>query len=255
MNMYQFIESLKLAAASKTLYVRGGWGQPLTDENKKHFIESYDFNRSVDPYGRNRAELIKKASADTFAFDCLCFVKSDIDGFCADPSLPYGGATYGKPCPDVTLQALMRSCSNVRNIQGREPEIGDLLAFSDYSHCGIYIGGGFVVECTYRWVDGVQFTKYQGRGWATAGKLPYIKEDPQPAPATDIILVQTGAYKQKSNANKYKQDGQIIIKAGDIYRVGYQFSTKADAETALKMCSNGIPADAFIVSYDNYIII
>ena len=54
----------------KTLYVMGGWGGPLTASNKTRFINAYAYNQQAA-----RTKMINAASADTFAFDCVCLIK------------------------------------------------------------------------------------------------------------------------------------------------------------------------------------
>ena len=163
----------------KTLYVNGGWGQPLTDANKEYFIKNYAFNRSTKN-GKNRADVIRAASSDTFAFDCVCYVKSVLDGFVGDVTKPYGGATYGKPCKDITIQKMITDeCVDVSTDMSNIL-IGEFLSYANYSHCGIYVGiidgKRMVAECTYAWKDGVQFVdmdcanrkdmwKYHGKLW------------------------------------------------------------------------------------------
>ncbi len=163
----------------KTLYVTGGWGQPLTDYWKNYFISHYEFNRSIDPYGKDRAALIRAASSDTFAGDCVCSVKTVLDGFKGDPTQTYGGATYGKPCPDYTIKDMLdKECVDVSNDMDNIL-IGEFLSYGDYSHCGVYVGiinnRRMVFECTYRDRDGMQLIdmdcSYRKNMWKVHGKL------------------------------------------------------------------------------------
>ena len=170
---------IDIANNVKTLYVCGGWGQPLTDYWKNYFISHYKFNRSTDPYGKDRAALIRAASADTFAGDCVCSIKSILDGFCADPNQSYGGATYGKPCPDYSIKNMLdKECVDV-STDMNNILIGEFLSYGDYSHCGIYVGiingKRMVFECTYRDKDGMQLIdmdcSYRKNVWKIHGKL------------------------------------------------------------------------------------
>lgn len=175
-----------IAENVKTLYVMGGWGQPLTDANKQYFIKNYSYNAKSD-----RQAVIKAASNDTFAFDCNCFIKSVIDGFCYDLTQPLGGATYGKPCPDISIKDLLKECEDVSTAM-TNIKPGELLVYKDYSHCGIYVGDNTVVECTYRWDDGVQFTILNQAErkdmWGYHGKMTkyidYTEVTPAPTPDT-----------------------------------------------------------------------
>lgn len=180
-----FAKKLKYVAENtKTLYVMGGWGQPLTESNKKMFIKNYSFNQKSDRYAA-----IMAATPDTFAFDCVCFDKSMLDGFCGDATQQFGGATYGKPCPDVTIKDLLnRYCTDISTDMAKI-QTGEFIVYKDYSHCGVYVGDNLVVECTYRWEDGVQFTNINQAErkdmWGFHGKLTAFldyEEVPQPTP-------------------------------------------------------------------------
>ena len=68
MNNTEFANKLKDAATNyKTLYVMGCFGAPMTKANKERYINAYAYNQKAD-----RREMINKASADTFGFDCVC---------------------------------------------------------------------------------------------------------------------------------------------------------------------------------------
>lgn len=65
----------------KTLYVMGCFGAPMNSSNKTRYINSYSFNRQ-EPH----KSYIQNASADTFGFDCVCFIKALLWGWCGDPN-------------------------------------------------------------------------------------------------------------------------------------------------------------------------
>lgn len=232
--------TIKHAKEDETLYVMGGFGQSATPANKKYFIEHYGFNRCVDAYGRNRRELIENASRDTLFYDCVCLVKSTING-------DKGYTT--DPCPDVSIAALLRTCNDVREVSNAIlPREGDFVVNANYSHCGIYIGDGNVVECTYKDKDGVQITRYAGRGWKWAGDLePFF--DAEPAPVTKVWAVQVMANKSKSNAKKYLRKGQSTFFVDGLYKNVYVFSNIGECENAIADIRKKYP-DAFITNYD-----
>lgn len=243
MNKTEFVNKLiEICTKRKTLYVLGGFGQYLTPDMKEYFITHYGFNRSTDCYGHNRKELIMNASEDTKAEDCVCFIKSVING-------DKGYTT--SPCPDISIAALLRQCSNVREISNAVyPEVGDFLTYIDYSHCGVYVGGGKVAEATYRWSDGAQLVDYLGRGWKYAGTLPYIKEDePTPAPTTKVYAVQVMANKSKAAAKKYLKDGQSVFYIDKWYKTAYTYKTAKAAKAALSKVRKTYP-DAFYTEYE-----
>lgn len=241
----EFVSTLiDLATKKKTLYVLGGFGQKLAPYYKEYFITHYGFNRSVDYYGRDRKELIMNASEDTLAYDCVCMVKSVLNG-------SKGYTT--SPCPDIAISALFRQCKNGRRLSGELPNVGDFLTFADFSHCGVYVGDGRVVECTYRDVehkgkDGVQITNFYSRYWIYAGALPYLKEE-DASPANEVWGVQTCACRKKENAEKYKQPGQNIYKVGGYYKVAFApYSSEKEAREHLEE-GRKMTKDAFIAKY------
>lgn len=164
------------AAHSKTLYVHGAFGWPMTDSNKRLALARYPYNRRSD-----RAALIDNATADTFGFDCVCFVKAMLWGWEGDSSKEYGGVKYqSNGIPDVTEDVLLDLCTDVSSdFSAIQP--GEYLYTK--GHCGVYIGAGWAVECTPNWEDGVQFTQVKnvsdsplliGRLWQKHGNLPGI---------------------------------------------------------------------------------
>ena len=209
----------EIAENVPTIYKLGGWGQ-------------YNSKRGV------------------FEFDCNCFIKSVLDGFKADKSKPFGGAKYGKPCPDISIKdMLQKECVDVsQDMSNILP--GEYLAYLNYGHCGIYLGDGLVAECTYRWKNGVQITRIDQPErktlWAFHGKLwKYMDYTYRP----DVVWgVQTGAYKSIANAKKYIKEGQHIFKVDPLYKTAYVFDSKAQAEAALPTIKASVK-DAFVTNY------
>jgi len=165
-NSDEFVIKAIDIAKTKTLYVRGGFGQLLNDYNKAKFINNSSYNEG-------RADMINKASSDTRAFDCVCFVKAILWGF---PNTQY----LKNGVPDIGENQMIKLCSNVssdfKNI------IPGAFLWMD-GHCGIYIGNGLGVECTPKWKNGVQVTcvsnlgskpGYNNRTWTKWGLLPYV---------------------------------------------------------------------------------
>lgn len=160
----------------KSIYVRGCFGWPMTAENKQRALNAQSFNRKDD-----RKAVIEAASTDTFGFDCVCFLKSFLWGWCGDASKQYGGAVYqSNDVPDISETDMLYECYDVsEDFSNIVP--GEYL-WTD-GHCGLYVGDGIATECTYRWNDGVQETYVfnivgdngqNGRYWKKHGKLPYI---------------------------------------------------------------------------------
>lgn len=170
---------MDVAENVKTLYVLGCFGWPMNYENQQRAIRSYSFNAGVE-----RSAEIRAATADTFGFDCVCFVKALLWGWTGDADKEYGGAVYQSGgVPDIDDEQMLSQCKDVSD-DFSSVQAGEYL-WTD-GHCGIYAGNGTAVECTYRWEDGVQQTAVynmtgengrKGRYWKKHGKLPYITYD------------------------------------------------------------------------------
>lgn len=166
MTNKQFAEKALMVAAQKTLYVKGGFGLVLNASGKKRAISSYSYNEK-------RKDLINAASNDTFAFDCCGLIKGILWGFDANTKKVYGGADYkSNGVDDLNEKGLLSKCTNISDDLSTAEE-GDFLYMA--GHCGIYIGGGKVVESSPAWANGVQITKITDRKWKTHSRLPYIK--------------------------------------------------------------------------------
>lgn len=176
MTVNDFLEKIRKLPNYKTLYVMGGWGQPLTASNKSRLISGHAYNQSAD-----RKALINAASADTFAFDCVCMIKAILWGFSFDTSKVNGGATYASNgVPDINADQMIEKCSGV-STSFKSIEPGEVVWKT--GHIGVYIGDGLAVECTPAWKDRVQVTAvenigkkdgYNSRLWTKHGKLPYV---------------------------------------------------------------------------------
>ncbi len=166
---------LDVALNYKTLYVNGCFGAPMTETNKDRYTQNTAYNRRPE-----RQAIIRAASADTFGFDCVCFIKGLFWGWRGDENHVYGGATYASGgVPDITENAMLEACDDIsRNF--RQIEVGEVVWLD--GHIGVYIGNGLAVECTPSWDDCVQITAcntsrpgYNARTWTKHGKLPYIE--------------------------------------------------------------------------------
>lgn len=182
----KFIGMAKRAASVKTLYVRGCFGAPMTDYNKRRYINGYLYNK-----GPERQKLINGASPDVFGFDCCNLIDGILWGWIGDVHDIYGGARYkSNGVPDFDDSSVMDYCTEVSD-DFTTIVPGEVLHIP--GHVGIYIGDGLAIECTARWKDGVQITsvynlgpssKNVGRVWAEHGKLQWIQyKAPEPSPA------------------------------------------------------------------------
>lgn len=158
----------------KTLYVMGCFGAPMNATNKKRYTTNHAYNKAAA-----RTAMIKAATADTFGFDCVCFIKGLLWGWNGSKAKTYGGAVYASNgVPDINADSMIKACKEV-STDFSNIEIGEAV-WTD-GHIGIYVGGGLAVECTPSWDNCVQITAcnctkagYNRRNWKKHGKLPYV---------------------------------------------------------------------------------
>lgn len=203
----EFLAGLRRALGVKTLYVMGCIGAPLTAANKARYLAEQAYNRRDD-----RRPKIEAASSDTFGFDCVCYVKSVLWGWKADPKASYGGAAYASNgVPDIGPEEMIDRCSGV-STDFSELLPGEFLWMP--GHCGIYLGDGLAVECTPIWKDGVQVTAcnravagYNRRDWVRHGKLPYVDYGTAKA-ENRVLLWQKAALADGFSFPLYGADGE-----------------------------------------------
>ena len=176
-----------MALRGESVYVLGAFGWPMTEANKQRALNTYAFNRKPE-----RKAAILAATEDTSGFDCICFVKALLWGWCGDASKEYGGAVYqSNGIPDVDEKTMLELCTDVSE------DFSNILP-GEYlyapGHCGVYIGDGKAAEATYRWDDGVQETTVynitgdiggKGRYWEKHGKIPGIVYEAEEAPKVE----------------------------------------------------------------------
>lgn len=166
--------ALNVAKNYKTLYVLGCFGAPLTEVNKSRWKKAQAYNRK-----EARVAKIDAARADTFGFDCVCFIKALLWGWSGDPNHVYGGVAYASNgVPDIDDGQMIKACAMV-STDFSNIEVGEAVWLP--GHIGIYVGDGLVVEATPSWKDGVQITAcnrtisgYNRRDWVKHGRLPWI---------------------------------------------------------------------------------
>ena len=204
--------ALDVAQNYKTLYVMGCFGAPMTASNKKRYTNNTSFNRKPE-----RTAKIQAASADTFGFDCVCFIKGLLWGWKGDASQVYGGATYNSNgVPDMGADQMIKACTEV-STDFSSIQIGE--AVWQPGHIGIYIGDGKAVEATYAEEDGVQIQAVLPMGeipgmpctgWQKHGKLPWVSYEKEVAQDTTVYrVVIEGLPKDKAEnlAQMYKDEG------------------------------------------------
>ena len=191
----------RIAANYKTSYIWGGIGSPITEESIARAVSLYAKNQTSGYAARARRYL-----DEGFYFDCVGLIKSILWGWDGDRGKTYGGAKYASGgVPDCGADQMMDLC---KDPSGDWSSIQPGEAVWKKGHIGVYIGGGFAVECTPAWKCGVQITAvlnigkqlgYQGRSWTRHGKLPWLsyeaaeaQEEPQKAESNQTAPAITG---------------------------------------------------------------
>lgn len=170
-------KAIDAAVNYKTIYANGMFGS-LIEEN----IIAQKVRQLPGWYTAQRqAELRDLIGRGYFGFDCVCFVKGLLWGWCGDASKTYGGAKYeSNGVPDIGEGEMLNVCSDVSE-DFKNIAVGEYLW--TFGHCGIYVGDGLAVECTPKWENKVQITAvknlgekagYNSRTWERHGKLPYV---------------------------------------------------------------------------------
>lgn len=177
MKVNEFVsKALDIEKNYKTIYALGGLGMPLNDKNKKRLIDGNSYNKSI-------ANKINSESASTFAFDCVCFIKTILWGWNGDTAKTYGGAVYeSNGVPDIGANAMIEKCKDL-STDFSKIDVGEVVWMS--GHIGIYAGDGKVIEATAAWEGKVVMSDIDTRGnrvrngqkasfWIKHGKLPYV---------------------------------------------------------------------------------
>ena len=179
MTARAFVETARrIAQEYKTLYVMGGFGAPLYKANRERYTgpSAHEYNRRPE-----RTAMILAASDDTFALDCVGYIKAILWGWSGKLDKVYGGAKYASNgVPDIGADTMITKCSGIStSFQSVLP--GEMLWKE--GHAGIYLGDGLGAECTPMWDKDAQITAvanigpvdgHHARTWTKHGKLPWI---------------------------------------------------------------------------------
>jgi hypothetical protein len=253
-NNIEFVSKLKdVATKHKTLYVMGCFGAPMTETNKKRYINHHSYNKTAD-----RTSVINAATADTFGFDCVCLIKGVLWGWNGNEHDIYGGADYAiNGVPDIDANSMINVCSGL-STDFSNVEIGEAVWIKD--HIGVYIGDGLVVECTPRWKNGVQITAcntsisgYNRRDWTKHGKLPYIEYVKSENKQEEIKVDKKGVYNMEMRVLKRGCKGedvralQILLSGrgcnGNMYTPDGSFGPNTEGAVKLYQKKMGLVVD------------
>lgn len=224
MQVDVFIKQMKLAASVKSLYIKGCFGAPLNDANKKRYTMNNVYNKRAD-----RTAKINAATPDTFGSDCCGIIKGVLWGWNADVNKRYGGAEYkSNGVPDVGADGMIKACKDATKDFSRiEP--GMLVWMS--GHVGIYIGDGKVVESTSSFKDGCQVTNlgnlgYRSgnwRNWSKCGHLPWVEYKSSSKPKTP----------QNSQNIENGEEYYTVVKGDTMTKIAIKYNTSLPKLKAL----------------------
>jgi len=173
------VKDVESTTRGKNTYVQGSFGFPMNDRNKNYFLNEYQ-----NSYNSQHQICISKASADTFAFDCVNLIKAVLWGWTGDLNDNYGGAKYVSSM-DVNADGMIGLCDASTDFSNIVP--GEVVWLE--GHIGVYIGDGEVIESTPRWstdpdgcgqihiskLENIGASGEKSRTWDLHGKLPFIK--------------------------------------------------------------------------------
>lgn len=235
MKVDDFIAKAKEVAASKTIYVYGTYGSPLTESLIAYKGKQYP--------GYNTAKRLQKYRSllgqGYGAWDCVGLIKGILWGWAPNKSPKY--ASNG--VPDVGANTCISRCLEVSTSFGSISP-GEVVWMP--GHIGVYVGDNQVAEATPSWADGVQLTKISGRGWQKHGKLPWVDytaaaPEPKPGPGADTYTVIKGD-SPWSIAAKLLGDGHRYVEIEKLNGLSGKYYIYAGQ--VLKMPTGSAPAPA-----------
>lgn len=172
MTFQEFIDKAVEISKTKTAYMWGTYGRPITDAlidaKRKQYPKQYADSRV--------AKLRALVGQGYHAWDCVGLIKGILWGWSGKTNVPY--AVNG--VPDADTKGMMRRCTH------RSTDFSTILPgciMYKPGHVGIYIGDGLAVEATSAWDSKVMITAvsnigrkpgYRQKRWTEHGRLPWI---------------------------------------------------------------------------------
>jgi hypothetical protein len=172
MTAQEFIAKAIEISKTKTAYMWGTYGRPITDAlinaKKKQYPKRYT--------GSRVAKLRALVGQGFYAWDCVGLIKGILWGWNGKKNVPY--ATNG--VPDTNTTGMRSRCTH------RSTDFSTILPgcmLYKPGHVGIYIGDGLAVEATSAWDSKVMITAVTNIGrksghkqkrWTEHGRLPWI---------------------------------------------------------------------------------
>lgn len=157
-----------------------------------------------------------------WGFDCVGLVKGVLWGWNGDVSQAYGGAIYASNgVPDISADSMIGKCSGVSS-DFTDISVGEFLWMK--GHCGVYMGGGKVIESSPKWKNGVQVTDLTARNWLKHGKLLYIDYDGEEVKNT--VKIELSVLSRGSKGEQVKTLQRLLNAFGSSLAVDGDFGSK-----------------------------
>lgn len=220
----------------KTTYMWGTFGSLVSETIILQKSKQYP-----DWYTNVRVKKLKTlVGTNTWAFDCVGFIKALLWGWNGSKTKSYGGADYcSNSVPDISADQMIQKCYHVST------DFSNILPGEvvwKQGHIGLYVGSGIVIECTSSWNGGVQCSTFTGvpgykaRKWTKHGMLPWIdytvqEEDDEMEIKPTIIKVDGKTFKP----NCANIAGNNYVKLRDIADIlGYNVSAQGATPVLIK---------------------
>lgn len=248
MKSSSFVSILKkIATDHKTVYAWGMFGSVVDEKSVAAKTKQYP-----DWYTERKISTvftpIYRSGALVWGFDCVGLIKAVLWGWNGETSKSYGGAVYASNgVPDLSADGMIGICSQASTDMANI-SVGEFLWMK--GHCGIYIGGGKVVESTPKWENGVQITDLSARSWQKHGKLPYVEYASQEAAeGVKFVTIELPMLSVGSKGNAVKTLQRLLHiygrrgKDGNALSIDGDFGKNTDFALRSFQKSRGIAVD------------
>lgn len=202
------VKHAKAALKLNTKYMWGGILRPITSGYISMLRDIYGTGSGTGYTDLRYSALEKLVGKDYYGCDCVGLIKSYY--WSGKPDGGTGSPDYGKAGFPDTNAGGMFSAAKIKGDISALPEREGLIVYSKtHPHAGIYIGGGYVIECTLgARGDGVVKTKLTDFGWEYWFECPYISYEGEKttvgASVKKCILAFPAAVRSKPSAKSEK---------------------------------------------------
>ena len=227
MHVNEFLERVDKALNSKTLYVSGCFGAPMSEElgptqGKFRYLN----NNYVNQQEPNHTWILN-ATFDTFGFDCVNLIKGCVWEWDGDVTRVYGGAGYKiNGLEECNANSILTRYGYDVSSDFSKIVPGEIVWMQD--HVGVYVGNGYVVEATSRWehkvlksvcLNVMDTADIHRRKWSRHGKLKCLDYGEAKTP----VIVEPVAKPVESDIVKYK-----VVKGDNLTKIAAKYNTTVD---------------------------